>query len=117
MKILYLEDHEFFASEIIEYINEDTPHDIYYAKTYQEAEKLLEEHKNFDASILDVILQNGKTGLLLAETYETKLGDIMFVTGCTDNITLNAISKYEYIAKIDIIWDKLNKFLEIKASV
>lgn len=117
MKILYLEDHEFFASEIIEYIEEDTQHDVYYAKTYQEAEKLLQEHKSFDASILDVILQNGKTGLLLAETYDARLGKIMFVTGCTDNITINAISKYKHIAKIEVIWDKLNEFLDIKTSV
>jgi len=117
MKILYLEDHEFFASEIIEHITEDTPHTVYYAKTYQEAETLLEEHKMFDASIIDIILQNGKTGLLLAETYTTRLGDIMFVTGCTDNITLNAISKYEYVAKMDVIWDRLNKFLDKKINI
>jgi len=114
MKILFLEDHEFFASEIIEYIDEDTQHEVYYAKTYKQAEKLLEEHKYFDASILDVILQNGKTGLLFAETYDNRLGDILFVTGCTDNITLNAMKKYEYVAKLDIIWEKLNKFLGIK---
>lgn len=113
MKILYLEDHEFFASEILEYIAEETPHEVYYAKTYKEAEQLLESHKKFDAAILDVILQNGKTGLLFAENYEEKLGDILFVTGCNDNITKNALSKYKNIAKMDVIWGNLQKFLKL----
>ena len=117
MRILYLEDHEFFAGEIIDYVVNDTPHDIFYAKTYKEAEYLIEKHGSFDCSILDVILQNGKTGILLAETYKDILGDIMFVTGCNDTITLKALENYKYVAKMKVIWDDLDDFLTKKKEV
>ena len=110
LNVFYLEDHQFFSVDIIEYLSEN--HNVFYAKTYAEAEKLIEEHKNFDASIIDVILQNGKTGIHFVTKYEGNLGNIMFLTGCVDQPTLDKLSKWEVASKRDVIWDKLDKLLE-----
>ena len=110
LKVFYLEDHEFFSVDIIEYLLEN--HEVYYAKTYLEAEKLIEKHKNFDVSIVDVILQNGKTGIHFVSKYEGSLGKIMFLTGCVDQLTLDKLSKWEVASKREVIWDKLDKLLE-----
>lgn len=107
LKVLYLEDHEFFSVDIIEYVQE-CGHDVYYAKTYAEAEKLIQDHKNFDAAIVDVILQNGKTGIHFVSKHEGSLGEVMFLTGCVDQATLDKLSKWRVASKRDIIWEKLD---------
>jgi len=111
LKVLYLEDHEFFSVDIIEYIKE-TDNMLFYAKTYAEAEKLIEEHKNFDVSIIDVILQNGKTGIHFVTKHEGNLGEIMFLTGCIDQPTLDKLSKWRVASKREIIWEKIDKLFE-----
>lgn len=111
MKILLLEDHTFFASEIIEFFEEETDYEIVYAKSYKEAIAAIDKHKKFDYAILDVILQNGKTGLDVARLYGDKLGNIMFLTGCCDNATLEALSEFIVVSKLDVIWPKLELFL------
>lgn len=112
MKILILEDHAFFASEIIEYFQEDTEIEGVYAKSYKEAIAAIEKHKKFDFSILDVILQNGKTGIDVARLHKEELGTIMFLTGCCDTTTLNALQEYIVVSKLEIIWPKLEQFIK-----
>jgi DNA-binding NarL/FixJ family response regulator len=114
MKILLLEDHSFFASELVEYFNEDTEFEVVYVKSYKEAVAALDIHKQFDYSILDVILQNGKTGIDIAKTYDTRLGKIMFLTGCTDQATLSALRNYIVVSKLEVIWPKLELFFADK---
>lgn len=111
LKVFYLEDHVFFSEDILEYLKE-LDHEVFYAKTYNEAVQLIEEHKNFDVSLIDVILQNGKTGIHFVTKYEGSLGKIMFLTGCVDQPTLDKLSKWEVANKRDTIWDKLDKLLE-----
>lgn len=111
MKILFLEDHAFFASDIVEYFQEDTDFECVYAKSYKEAVIAFEKHKKFDFSILDVILQNGKTGLDIAKTYKDKTGSIMFLTGCCDSTTLNALKEYIVVSKLEVIWPKIDMFI------
>jgi CheY-like chemotaxis protein len=112
MKILLLEDHAFFASELIEYFQEDTVWEVVYAKSYKEAITAIETHKKFDFSILDVILQNGKTGLDVAKLHKEELGSIMFLTGCCDATTLNALQEYIVVSKLEVIWPKLESFFK-----
>ena len=110
MKIFYLEDHKFFASEVIEYLQE-LGHEVHYAVSYKEAEYIVESHGPFDCSFLDVLLQNGKTGVLLAEEYNDKLGRIMFITGTPDKSFLNAIEQHCSASKFFLIYDKIDEFL------
>jgi len=99
MKILYLEDHAFFGDSVRDILLTDFPeHKIDYATSYSNAESLMRDN-NYDISILDVILQNGKTGIHFAEKYSHTLGNILFVTGCKDELTLKALEKYKYINK------------------
>jgi DNA-binding response OmpR family regulator len=111
LKVLYLEDHEFFSIDIIEYLKE-AGHEVFYAKTYAEAEALIETNKTFNVSIIDVILQNGKTGIHFVSKHEDKLGKIMFLTGCIDQPTLDKLSKWNFASKRDIIWDKLDILID-----
>jgi DNA-binding response OmpR family regulator len=90
MKILLCDDHKFYSKEVLEKLTEDG-HVVSYASNFKEAESIIGSQKKFDAAILDVILQNGKTGLHLAEKYKSNLGRIMFVTGCTDETTLKLL--------------------------
>jgi len=111
MKILIVDDHTFFVKEILEELHENR-HDVHYAKNYYEAERMINENTKFDISLLDVILQNGKTGIHLAEKYGEKLGRIMFVTGCIDDTTMTAIgTKYASASKIRSIWGPLKEFM------
>ena len=110
LKVLYLEDHEFFSIDIIEYIKE-SGHEVFYAKTYAEAESLMENNKSFNAAIIDVILQNGKTGIHFVTKHEADLGKIMFLTGCIDQPTLDKLSKWGVASKRDIIWDRIDILL------
>jgi DNA-binding NarL/FixJ family response regulator len=114
MKILLLEDHSFFASELIDYFNEDTDYELVYAKTYKEAIQALEKHKKFDYSILDVILQNGKTGIDVVKSHKKDLGNIMFLTGCSDSATLTALKDFIVVSKLEVIWPKLDDFFSGK---
>ncbi len=113
LKVFYLEDHEFFSVDIIEYLQE-AGHTVFYAKTYAEAEKLIEEQKKFDVSIVDVILQNGKTGIHFVSKHEQNLGNVLFLTGCVDQATLDKLSKWKVASKRDIVWDALDTLLEAK---
>ena len=112
MKILYLEDHAFFGDSIRDILKEDFPqHEIYYATNYANAEAMMRDNK-YDISILDVVLQNGKTGIHFAEKYTKFLGKILFVTGCKDEPTIKALEKYNYINKdlkvLSVIRDFIN---------
>lgn len=110
MKILIVDDHTFYVKELQEKLKEDG-YEVLYAKNYIEAESLI-MNNTFDASFLDIILQNGKTGIHLAEKYGKKLGRIMFVTGCTDETTIRTISnKYASASKMTSIWVPLATFL------
>lgn len=111
LKVFYLEDHEFFSVDIIEYLRE-LGHEVYYAKTYAEAEAIINEVQNFDVSIVDVILQNGKTGIHFVSKHEGNLGKIMFLTGCVDSQTLDKLTKWQVASKRDVIWDTLDTLLQ-----
>jgi DNA-binding NarL/FixJ family response regulator len=110
MKILILEDHTFFASDLLEYFDEETDYEIVYVRSYKEAVKALEKHKKFDYSILDVILQNGKTGLDIAYSYKNNTGKVMFLTGCCDASTLSTLQDFIVVSKLEVIWPKLEAF-------
>lgn len=111
MNILYLEDHAFFGDSIHEALHEDFPnHTIDYATTYVQAESLTLKN-NYDISVLDVILQNGKTGIHFVEKYSNKLGKVLFVTGCKDDLTLKALEKYNNISKKPYVFDEIKKFI------
>lgn len=111
LKVFYLEDHEFFSVDIIEYLQE-AGHQVYYAKTYAEAEKLVEKVGSFDVSIVDVILQNGKTGIHFVSKYEPILGKIFFLTGCIDQPTIDKISKWKYASKREFDWEMLDEIIK-----
>jgi DNA-binding response OmpR family regulator len=112
MKILLLEDHSFFATELVDYFIEETNYEVCYAKSYKEAVLALDKHGPFDYTILDVILQNGKTGLDLVRGHKDKLGKIMFLTGCSDDTTLNTLQEYIVVSKLEVIWPKLEEFFK-----
>lgn len=100
-KIFYLEDHEFFANTIIEPLEMDYG-EIYYAKNYKEAESIIKKHGPFTHSIIDVYLQNGKTGILFVEKNKEFLGKFVFVTGSKDVGTIKTLHSRGYysISKI-----------------
>lgn len=111
-KILFLDDHSFWSQEIVEYLKEEKGLDVHYAQSYNEAQAIMKKDKSFDMAILDVILQNGKTGIHFAEEHKEKLGDIIFITGCNDEFTLNALKSYKHASKLDNVWPTLDKFIE-----
>lgn len=111
MKILYLEDHEFYAVDILKLLRK-LGHEVFWCKSYKEFKEQI-ENQTFDCSILDMILQNGKTGLELAETYSDILGRIMFLTGCVEKATLDTIiDKYPSANKMIIPREKIKQFLD-----
>jgi DNA-binding response OmpR family regulator len=113
MRILYLEDHVFFGDSVYEILNQDFPeHTIDYATGYNEAEAAILKN-NYDISILDVVLKNGKTGIHFAEKFQDKLGKILFVTGCKDEPTLKALEKYSYVNKDIKVLDSIKEFINI----
>jgi CheY-like chemotaxis protein len=117
MKILLLEDHTFFAKEIIGYIKmfiDKGNLDIHYASNYKEADALLATHKDFQYTILDVQLQNGRNGIEFADKNKNNIGKILFITGCVEPEVLNTLEskKYQYISKQSLLWAPLTKFLE-----
>lgn len=111
MKVFYLEDHEFYAEDVIALLQKEG-HDVVYASSYKECLDIL-ENETFDCAILDVILQNGKTGLQLAEDYGDKLGRIMFLTGCVDKATIDTVvSRYPSANKLFNSVGKIREFLK-----
>jgi hypothetical protein len=102
-KVFYLEDHSFFADTIIEVLKEYIDDiDIYYCKSYAEAEKTMKKYGPFTHSIIDVFLQNGKTGILFVEKHFDLLGKTVFVTGSKDRGTIETLNNKNYnsISKI-----------------
>jgi len=112
MKVLYLEDHKFFASEILEYLKDDLKLDVTYVDSWESVKTVLNTNVKFDISILDVLLKNGKTGFHVAQQWEKKLGRILFITGCIDEVTLNSLKKYSSINKTTCVWNPLKKFID-----
>lgn len=111
MKVFYLEDHEFYAEDVIALLQKEG-HEVTYVSNYKDCVEILKNNK-FDCSILDVILQNGKTGLQLAEDYKNNLGRIMFLTGCVDKATLDTvISRYPSANKLFNSVGKIKEFLK-----
>lgn len=110
-KILIVEDHSFFAKELIEYLTDDCSFEVVHASNFLEAEQLIKKENSFDFSILDILLQNGKTGVDVVEKFKDQLGRIMFVTGCVDEAVLNKIENYASTSKLREIWSPLEKFL------
>ena len=110
MKIFYLEDHGFYAVDIIKFLKMKG-HEVVWCDNYYDSINILEENK-FDCSILDIILQNGKTGLQLASEHKQNLGRVMFLTGCVDKSTLdNVVSLYPTANKIIRSLEKVNEFI------
>jgi DNA-binding response OmpR family regulator len=117
MKILLLEDHTFFAKEIMDYIKmfiDQGNFTLHYASTYKEAEYLIGANQTFDYAILDVQLQNGRNGIEFADKNKNNIGKIMFITGCIEPEVLFTLEakKYQYISKQSLLWVPLKKFLE-----
>lgn len=113
MRILLLDDHSFYADEIYEGLTE-MGYNVEYAHNYKEADALMKLNNTYDCCLLDIILQNGKTGIGFAELYESRIGRVMFITGCDDRITVDAIannSKYASASKNYNIWKPLKSFL------
>jgi len=116
MKILYLEDHAFYGDEMYKTLHKDlSNHTVDYATNYSQAVSFM-NNKSYDISLLDVILQNGRTGIHFAEKYQKCLGHILFITGCKDEPTLEALKHYEYIPKstksLNLIRDFLGKYVK-----
>lgn len=110
MKILQLEDHPFFANEVTEYLVEKG-HEVVFTESWEQAEIVMMSGAKFDACILDVVLKNGKTGLHFAEKWKEKIGRPLFITGCVDEVTINAVNTYSAISKLTVIWNALDDFL------
>lgn len=111
MKALLLEDHSFFGDEIKEYLVEEHKCDVSHAHTYDEAIKLIKEHGPFEFSFLDILLQNGRTGIDIVNAFEKDLGKVLFVTGCVGDETLDRIKQYNSVSKLHEIWPKIESFL------
>lgn len=113
MNILYLEDHNFYGDEMYKSICKiSSIYKVDYATSYSQAKELM-KNKKYDISLLDVILQNGKTGIHFAEEFTKQLGKILFITGCNDELTLKALQHYTYIPKdtqsLSFVKEFLNK--------
>ena len=116
MKVLYLEDHAFFGDSIYNILKQDFPElEVDYAKSFSQAETLMAT-KAYDLSILDVVLQNGKTGIHFAEGYGKSLGKILFVTGCKDELTLKMLQKYKHVPKDIKVLEDIKVFIKTNAK-
>jgi response regulator RpfG family c-di-GMP phosphodiesterase len=109
-RALVVEDHSYFGNEIVSFLKEDCAFDVVYAANYLDAVKALQTTE-FDFSFLDILLQNGKTGVDIAENFRKKLGKIMFITGCVDDTVLSRIKDYASASKLCEIWPLLEKFV------
>jgi DNA-binding NtrC family response regulator len=111
MNILLVEDHGFFGNEINEYFLRQK-HTVAYASNYLDAVAKIKASAPFDFCFIDVLLQNGRTGIDIVNEFEPKLGRIMFITGCIDEDILKRISKYSSATKRQEIWPKIEKFMD-----
>lgn len=111
MRIFYLEDHTFFATDIVKNLKY-LGHEVFYAPTYKAGEKIVEKHGPFDVSILDVLLKNGRTGIVFAEKHKPKLGRFMFLTGCRDEATLSTLGSKRYISMSKLYTKTMPKIVE-----
>lgn len=110
MNILLVEDHGFFGDEINEYFLEKK-HTVAYASNYVDAVAKIKTSAPFDFCFIDVLLQNGRTGIDIVNEFESKLGRIMFITGCINEDILKRIDKYCSATKRQVIWPKIEKFM------
>lgn len=110
--VLLVEDHSYFASEIRDYLESDCGYKVIYAANYADACRAVKRYGPFKFSFLDILLQNGKTGVDLVERYEQELGRVMFITGCVDETILNKIAEHASASKLQEIWPQLEDFLE-----
>lgn len=110
--VLLVEDHTYFASEIRDFLETDCGFNVVYATNYADACRAIKKYAPFKYSFLDILLQNGKTGVDIVEKYKHELGRIIFVTGCVDETILHKISNYASASKLQEIWPKLESFIE-----
>lgn len=110
-RVLLLEDHKYFAVEIREFLEDDCGYTVVYAANYADACRAIKKYGYFDYALLDILLQNGKTGVDLAEKYSKRLGRIMFITGCVDETILSRIDGYASASKLQEVWTPLEDFL------
>lgn len=110
--VLLVEDHSYFASEIRDYLESDCGYSVVYATDFADACRAIKRYAPFKFSFLDILLQNGKTGVDLVERYKSELGRVMFITGCVDETILNKIAEYASASKLQEIWPLLEEFLE-----
>ena len=110
MNILLVEDHNFFGDEINEYLLAKK-HTVAYASTYLDAIAKIKASAPFDFCFIDVLLQNGRTGIDIVNEFEPKLGRIMFITGCINEGILKRIENYCSATKREVIWPKIEKFM------
>ncbi|MCS7317589.1 MAG: hypothetical protein NZZ41_04660 [Candidatus Dojkabacteria bacterium] len=113
MRFLILDDHEFYCRDLIEYITL-AKQEVYFAKNFREGVEIMEKNPSlvFDVSFIDIILNNGKTGLHFISRYESRLGKIIILTGCIDDNTLETVKKWEVINKADNVLEKLDDIFE-----
>lgn len=110
MRFFILDDHEFYCQDIIEYLKEKGQ-EVFYAKTYKEANELISTLDKIDVSFIDIILNNGKTGLHFLSLWEYKLGNIFILTGCVDANTLDKVKKWKVIQKADNILNIIDEII------
>lgn len=110
-RVLLVEDHSFFSNEVKEFLEEECDTSVSTATSFLEAVKIIKKSRPFDFSFLDILLQNGKTGVDLVEKYKEKLGRVMFITGCIDETVLNKIKEHASVSKMTEIWPKLEEFI------
>ena len=99
------------ANEVKEFLEEECNAKVSVASSYIEASKMIKKNRPFDFSFLDILLQNGKTGVDLLERHKEKLGRVMFITGCIDETVLNKIREHASVSKMTEIWPKIEDFL------
>jgi DNA-binding response OmpR family regulator len=111
-KIFYLEDHAFYANVIIPRLKKQG-YEVTHCLTYKSAEEAMSGSAKYDYALLDVVLTNGKTGIHFAEKYEKAFEKILFITGCRDTQTIEALINkgWNSVSKQYEIWDDLKDFL------
>lgn len=110
MRFFILDDHEFYCNDIIDYLKEKGQ-EVFFAQTYQDACKIISKIDRIDVSFIDIILNNGKTGLHFLSLWEYKLGTVFILTGCVDAHTLDKVKKWKVIQKADNILDIIDEII------
>ena len=108
MKVLLLEDHMFCAEMMCD-LFKDRKIEIIHASNYNAGIKAWEKEE-FDFAILDILLQNGRTGLEFYHQIMKESIPIFFLTGCIDDITLDQVNGYKVIQKNE---EELEKLLSV----